>query len=206
MPRCHNVPKSHKPVYYTGHENTPRRHGWCAKHEKEGQLRKGKYGNMYRAHGERWIPADSYRKMHSPGKRSHHSPRGNFSKKSVKRRSPTVKRAAAEGGHKIKMKTAKHAVEKIDKSEYPSMVRHLKKGKTLRRSMHHAMKGDMTKDEIERSIPRAKRAAEAGGHKYSAPQIRATLHKLDHSEHERFIKHLRAGKTLKSATVASLKK
>lgn len=57
MPRCHNVPDSHPPVYYSGKENTPRRFGYCAGHEKEGQLRKGKNGVMYQVKNNKWVKA-----------------------------------------------------------------------------------------------------------------------------------------------------
>jgi hypothetical protein len=106
----------------------------------------------------------------------------------------------------LKIKTVRHALDKVDKSEVEKLNRKLEQGHTLRKSMHHAMKGELTDKQVDAAIPRAKEAAEKAGHRYSSRRLRASLEKVDKSERKRFYKHLRDGKTPESATVASLKK
>jgi len=50
MPFC----KNNKNKRYTGKEKNPRGRGYAASSEKDGQIRKGKDGKMYRASGNRW--------------------------------------------------------------------------------------------------------------------------------------------------------
>ena len=55
MPKCVNIPKNGKILYYTGNEKTPRGNGYAEIYEKDGTIKKGKFDNYYVSKGNRWM-------------------------------------------------------------------------------------------------------------------------------------------------------
>ena len=53
--KCKNYDGSNKVGYYKGDEPSPKGLGFCAKYEVDGNIRKGKDGNLWEVTNGRWV-------------------------------------------------------------------------------------------------------------------------------------------------------
>merc|ERR1711998_646488 len=104
--KCKNYDGSNKVGYYKGDEPSPKGLGFCAKYEVDGNIRKGKDGNLWKVTNGRWVktklsvnksaPKKSTPKKSAKSRKSTKPKKSTKSKKSAAKKSAKSRKSAAK--------------------------------------------------------------------------------------------------------------